>query len=179
MERAFYTAQFEAGVLGAEAFATLETLMATIAATAQQEDASNLGQLYDRNYYAMESRVFYHSHVTATTAYEVGLAYLAAQREVSHLLHLTAFSSEDAAKDVAEQRTTMFLSRPGASIEQHAIRGLKRGSVQMQEMSTNAGAEASVHRDSLHGVQMVAFEHEDNITSMRKEQHIIVTLSNS
>ena len=36
LERAFYNAQFERGILGAEAFATLEKYMAKIAAEAQQ-----------------------------------------------------------------------------------------------------------------------------------------------
>ena len=49
-----HRSQFEEGVLGADAFAILETFMANTGASAQQTATSGLGQVYDKNFYAME-----------------------------------------------------------------------------------------------------------------------------
>ena len=83
MERVYYTASFEAGTLGSQAYHVLETAMAEICADANAAPTAQLGKLYDLHHDKLINQM--KTKLNAAVAYEVGLGYIAAQHEVAHL----------------------------------------------------------------------------------------------
>jgi hypothetical protein len=137
LERAYYFAQFEEGTLGSDAFAVLESFMANLAASAASVQASQLGVLYDKSFARDLINKMKQNHFKAALSYEIGLAYLAAQHEVKHLLEHA--SSED-----------------GEEYNNKADQGAR--------MTTGVAQ----RRRSLHGLALVAQEHEDNEIVMKE-----------
>ena len=145
LERAYYHAQFEDGVLSSDAFAILESFMANLAARAALVKASELGELYDKSFYTtLIDKVLKGTSTKASVAYEVGLAYLASQHEVKHLLG-----------DV------------GDDDEEGSVRGGGRGGADNElRASVREMHDKQNRRSSLHGLALVASEHVDNVEVM-------------
>ena len=229
LERAFYTAQFEEGVLGAEAYAMLENFMAKCAGDAATTKTSALGKMYarplhfpwpstlpllanlawpsarplaislgarlrmasaltlpmyvprgryDTNFYAMEKKVFKLVSNSAVVAYEVGLSYLASQREVTHLLQMADHGAAPAGGANAPHNAGGIDGTGAYSIRASTMVAPVIEGLVPQDHLTPATAPATVvtlkgqahlrRRSSLHGLQMVAYEHEDNIAAIRQ-----------
>ena len=145
LERAFYHAQFEDAVLTSDAFAILEGFMANLAAAAAVMPAPELGKLYDKMFYdILIHRIFHKESAKAAIAYEVGLAYLNAQAEVKHLLgHEHNEVGHDETAHGAHERTAP------------------------------APAPGAARRRSLHGLELVAQEHTDNVKEIRNAMRLI------
>ena len=106
LERAFYLAQFEKGLLDSEAFHVLEAFMADVVAEAAKATTDQLGKLYDKMFHdllivPMDNRllnpslyarvrsfVFQKLTVRPRVAFAVATAYIEGQEEVKHLLEV-------------------------------------------------------------------------------------------
>jgi hypothetical protein len=143
LERAFYNANFEEGTLGADAYALLEKLMASVAANARTIPTLSLGPMYDEHFYKLLNLLRKKTEtasvqITPTIAYEVCSAYLAGQRHVSHLVqHLKGLVDPEDEKG----------------------RGGRRPS---------AKPPGKERKMSLHGLALVSFEHHDNVRAMEE-----------
>ena len=82
LERAYYTASFEAGSLSDMPFRTIERTMADICAEASVSPTAMLSAVYDKHFEELLTKL---QQRRPEEAYEVGLAYIAAQHEVDHL----------------------------------------------------------------------------------------------
>jgi NhaP-type Na+/H+ or K+/H+ antiporter len=194
LERAYYHAQFENAVLSSEAFAVLEAFMANLAAHASIAKEEDLGKLYDRLFEASLINKAFHGGrgVNASTAYEIGLAYLAGQREVRHLLGSEeaheasqhggratatagrATATEAAAAAAAAGRGGGGGAAGGAGGARGGGAGGdgggggRGGSVADAETRASLRGVAMKRRSSVHGLELVAKEHVDNEEKIRQ-----------
>ena len=81
LQRAYYKRNFESGTLGSHAFTVLEDFTADLAAEAADTSAKDLSSLYDRKFKSVLVAKI-QKQMTPMDAYEAGLTYLLAQKEV-------------------------------------------------------------------------------------------------
>ena len=155
LQRAYYKAKFEGGILSGNAYKVLEDFMADLAAKAADAEVSNLGALYDREFKKVLVRNI-EKTMAPMDAYEAGLTYILAQKEVAHLIGLPTHKHEhappgDLTGELSVRDSHHHVAGESSSFAQHGM-GMGRG-VSMKTLSELA---------------KVAKEHEDNVEEMER-----------